>query len=1117
VGRVPSSEASGIAQLELRLAGVFGVVRDGVPLPDGELGSRKARTLLKLLAVERPRLVPVDRIAEVLWTGNPPKEPTQHVATLVSRLRRVLGSDAIHGGRQGYQLASGPGVVIDLDEAVQLTGHAERELARAPALACSAARRAVELLSPGVALAEEPYAAWAEPARQELRGLLRRARHAMAGAAQATGDADLAARVAGDAMADDPFDEGAHRLFMSACAAGGERAKALEAYARLSNRLAEELGTDPAPDTHELYLAILRQQRPGDPGQPGDGPVRPAALHTGIRRPSRARDSTAPSPGLVGRDRELAELTALWERAAGGEPRVVVVVGEAGIGKTRLAEALTAAVASAGPVVLQSRCYETERSLFLQPVVEAVLPAVTGLPAAELRQLLGDDAPPFAAVVPEAAALLGPMPPERVAVDMERRRAFHSVLAFLRELAARNPVLLMLDDLQYAGQSTVEFVHYLGRHAGGARLLVLATVRAENDAEVGAALAAVASRVDLGPLGADPFERLARQAGQAGLADRILRQTRGHTLFVVEVIQALADGDSGLPESLGGAVQARARRLGAEAEQLLRAAAVLGAAVDPATAAGIAGVPPADALRDCELALQARLLVAAGRHFEFANDLIREALYATTPEPIRLAYHQRAADLLTSQPESLARHAAASGDWLRAARALLSAADVAFRRFAVTDSAALASQALEAAERAGAPEAGARARVIRGRAHEAVAALPAALADFSEGAAVARAVGDRRLEMLALRQLGGDVPVALGMPIGYCESHLANGLRLAELLGDQAAAADLLARLAIIATNRLQFNLALDYGQRAAAAGRAASDEHALAAGLDGLKNVHAYLGHTGALATVLDELDPLLRRQGDLYLLQTAVFESAFVPMAAGDWEQAIAATESAMEINRRSGWPHWAAQYFAHLGWVARLRGRDDEAVSLGRRALQISEANEHPWVFALVCAELGTTLVAAGNLAEAIELFERGRATAETAGAEAYVLRCLGPLAGATRSPAVLAEADQLLAGARLPAGDAWVLGYEVYLSIARAWLNVGQPERARAVLAPLLGAVERVPWVAALAAALVVDGEALGRLGELAQARAALDRGTALARDHGLAHVLREARTAESLVR
>ena len=102
--------------------------------------------------------------------------------------------------------------------------------------------------------------------------------------------------------------------------------------------------------------------------------------------------------------------------------------------------------------------------------------------------------------------------------------------------------------------------------------------------------------------------------------------------------------------------------------------------------------------------------MAAGRDFEFANDLIREALYATTPEPTRLAYHQRAADRLTSKPESLARHAAACDDWLRAARALLSAADEAFRRFAVTDSVALATQALEAAERAGDLEVGARAR-----------------------------------------------------------------------------------------------------------------------------------------------------------------------------------------------------------------------------------------------------------------------------------------------------------------------------------------------------------------------------------------------------------------------
>jgi DNA-binding SARP family transcriptional activator len=125
---------------------------------------------MKLLTVERTQVVSVDRIASVLWPGDLPAKPAQHVATLVSRLRRALGPDVICGGRQGYQFAARTGIVVDLDEAARLTGHAEREVELAPALACTAAGRAVNLLSPGTALAEEPYAAWAEPARQELRG-----------------------------------------------------------------------------------------------------------------------------------------------------------------------------------------------------------------------------------------------------------------------------------------------------------------------------------------------------------------------------------------------------------------------------------------------------------------------------------------------------------------------------------------------------------------------------------------------------------------------------------------------------------------------------------------------------------------------------------------------------------------------------------------------------------------------------------------------------------------------------------------------------------------------------------------------------------------------------------
>ena len=169
--------------------------------------------------------------------------------------------------------------------------------------------------------------------------------------------------------------------------------------------------------------------------------------------------------------------------------------------------------------------------------------------------------------MPEVAALLGPPPPERGSVEMERRRAFEAVRAFLRGLAERSPVLLLLDDLQYAGQSTVELLHFLGRQPAGTRLLVLATVRAENDAQVGAALAPVARRVELGPLDADAVAQLARAAGQAELAGRILQRTRGHTLFVVEVLRALASGEDGVPESLRTAVLARVRRAGPPASR----------------------------------------------------------------------------------------------------------------------------------------------------------------------------------------------------------------------------------------------------------------------------------------------------------------------------------------------------------------------------------------------------------------------------------------------------------------------------------------------------------------------------------------------------------------------
>jgi DNA-binding SARP family transcriptional activator len=1095
VGRSgPAGSVSGTA-VELRLAGTFSVVRDGTQLTDGEIGSRKSRTLLKLLAVERPGLVTIDRIAEILWPDERPASPEQNVATMVSRLRAVLGAELIQGGRAGYRLAAGPDVVVDLDVAAGFCEQAEGKLGTAAAVALAAAERAHELLSAGTAIGEEHYADWADPAREQVRELLRRVRLAAAEASLATGDPRRAASYAEAAVAADPLDEAAHRWYMSAAAAAGEQAKALAAYEALRQRLGRELGADPAPQTRELHLAILREH---DGGLVLSGSGR--AVPPG------------PRPGVIllaGRDRESKVLREAWAAAAGGKPGLVTITGEAGIGKTALAEALAAEASGDGGTVLRTRCYETERSLFLQPIVEAIAPVAASTPAGTLRQLLGEHATAAAGLLPEVAALLGPPPPGRGSMEMERRRAFEAVRAFLRGLAERNPVLLLVDDLQYAGQSTVELMHFLGREPPGTRLLVLATVRAENDAQVGAALAPVARRVWAGPLDPDAVAQLARAAGRGELAGRILEQTRGHTLFVVEVLRALASGEEGVPESLRTAVQARVRRAGPGVEALLRAAAVLGATVDPLTVGVMLDLVPTTALELCEAALGARLLVVSGRDYEFANDLIREVLYASTPEPTRLAYHRRAADLLTGQPESLARHAAAAGDWLRAGRAWLRAGEEAMGRYAASDALALATQALEAGERVADLEVSARALVLRGRALEATGAHAAALEDLTRGAEGARAAGDRRLEMLALRELGGDVPVSRGKPTGYYAANLESGLRIAESLGDRASEAHMLNRLAIIAANRLRLDTGVSHGLRAVAAGRAAGDDQALAAGLDGLKIAYLSLGDTHALAGVLVELKPLLRRLGDLFRLPWAEFEGAFLAIAVADWDRALAAIGTAIELNRQAGYPHQKAWYTAHLGWIARLRGRQDEAVTLGRQALALTKQHEHSWWEATACAMLGGTLLQAGDRTTAIGMFERGLAAARQSELEAYMLRCAAPLAAVTGSPAVLTEAATLLDQASIPPGGAWVLGYEAYLSLAEAWLGQGEPDRARAVLAPLLAVAEREPWIPALAEALAADGRALARLGQREPARAELGRAARLAGQHGLAHVLHEA--------
>src|SRR5262245_37818400 len=1005
-----------------RLIGLFTVERDGHDVT-GSLGSRKARALLKLLAVERGHVVPVDRVVDVLWGDERPQRPAENVATLVSRLRAVLGPAAIVGGRDGYRLGSAPAVRVDLDEALRHVAEAERRLgAHEPAFATVAAASALDRLGDGTALAEDPYADWAEPARTQAATLLRRARHAAARSNLDTGDADAAAGLADAAIGADPADELAHRLLMRAHVQRGEPARALSVYERLRAYLAEDLGVDPGPQTRELHTAILRESA----------------------EPSTVDSPFPASPALAGRGAEQRRLEEAFAAATRGQGGLILVAGEAGIGKTSLAEQAIGLAKHLGATVLRARCYDAERSLFLQPIAELLSAVVARTSPTEL--------PLAADRVAALASLLSDLLPEHESAgtcrtgrgdhsliesghaDLERRRVFDAVAALLRGLAERAPVLVFLDDLHSAGLSTVEILHFLARNLRRARLLLLATIRVEEGGEALRVLDDVAVRLDLGPLPADAVRALAAEAGHADLADQILGRTRGHALYVTETLRGLRAGETGVPATLQSAVLSRVRRAGEPIEELLRAAAVVAATLDPLVLARLLGEPSTVVVRRCEEALAARLLAVAGREYEFANDLIREVLYATTPEPTRIARHLRAAELLDDRPEAVAEHAAAAGDWLWAARAFLVAGEQAMSRFAADDAHTLLDRALAAVARSGsdtvaARELAGRVHVARAWVRESRKQYHEAFADLRDAVAAAHDAGDRRLEMQALLRISGDASIARGVPTADCVDNLEQAVRIAESLADRGAEAALLARLATLKANRLELEDALAYGRRALAAGRAAGDDRALAAALDGLKTPWFYLGEASELATVTGELEPILRGFGDLFTLQWTVFESSFIPFAVGDWDEARRRMELAVELNQRSGFTAYRGWFTAHLCLLDRLLGRLEPALEQGRRAVAMAQESPPPLRLPRPLTQLGATLLAVGGRDEAIALLDRARASAGIApGPSAHLPTATALLAEATGSAELLDEADAMLAGVTAPAGSAWLYGFE-----------------------------------------------------------------------------------------
>jgi tetratricopeptide (TPR) repeat protein len=386
--------------------------------------------------------------------------------------------------------------------------------------------------------------------------------------------------------------------------------------------------------------------------------------------------------------------------------------------------------------------------------------------------------------------------------------------------------------------------------------------------------------------------------------------------------------------------------------------------------------------------------------------------------------------------------------------------------------------------------------------------------DFAEALRRAREDDDAVSVMSSLSELGfalaGAADYRAAVPL------LEEALGLAERLGDREAEVDVLSRLSIVETNRLRFDRSSAYSERALALARALDHEPALATAMDAQKQVAVELGDLATLRDATRWLEASCGRRGDLWRLQFVVFESAFVPMAAGRWDEAVRLVGDALALCRRIDDRGNEALYLGSMCWFERARGRYGRALEVGNEAVAAASAAGHAEWMAYVSAALGWTFQDLFLHDEAVERLRIGLEAAEAAGAEIHRTRCLAHLAwsewqlGMVERSLDHAERGQEAFGrVRAPAGRAFLLGSSGYVSLARLRLAQGDPVTASELLTPVVAAADASGWSETAAAGSLVLAQCRAALGDVEGAAQAIDHALEVAEATGLRGIVWEA--------
>jgi DNA-binding SARP family transcriptional activator len=693
--------------------------RDGVEV---SAGPRQQAQLLALLLARAGRPTSVTELIDLIWGDDPPVSALNVIHKYVSGLRRLLepavaaraAGSYLHTRGNGYLFNARPGT-LDLATFRELRDAARTALAEQDHEAALDSYSEALGLWQGHAGGEFRHHPAAMSVYAALDDEFFVASAAAAELAMSSGRPERVIPALRLAATMAPLHEPVQAGLISALGAAGRQAEALSAFREVRDRLIDELGIDPGPALQAAHLRVLTQTSP--PVASTDGALRPAPA-------GRARS-------LVGRADELGVLGKVVEEALTGGTALGIVEGEPGVGKTRLVEEAAAEAARRGALVVWGSCLEGDGTPSMWPW-EQVLPTILDSLLPPLREKW---------LASELGGLLEPQDGDAAPAAAGGRaqfRLFEHVVSVFGLASVERPVLLVMDDLQWADATSLQlFGHLAGRLPAGTAVVGALRDRAPGPGTGLSRVLAAASRlpghrrIRLGPLTpSDVAELIHRETGHEPPADTardIHARTGGNPFFVREMSRLLSDrgvlddGETGVragvPSTVRDVVRARMVGLDDSARDLLQVAALIGRDVDLGLLARATGVDVAECFERLEPLRQLGLLETRPDDpfsWRFAHDLVRESITETTPQQRAVRLHLRIADALEesraddeSITERIAYHLWTAGplaDPVRTAEALKRAGRCAATKLAFAAADRHLESAAQVARMAGLPE-----------------------------------------------------------------------------------------------------------------------------------------------------------------------------------------------------------------------------------------------------------------------------------------------------------------------------------------------------------------------------------------------------------------------------